>query len=194
MCHHWQVPRKPTLALTGVMLVALGFVGALGPFGTDAYLPAFPSMAEDLGVSPSRIGLTLSMFTVGMSVGQFFLGALTDRIGRKTVIVSGGLLMAVASTVAGFAADAGVLIVLCLFMGFSASAGLVGGRAVVADLTRGEAAVRPFTILGMVVSIGPVLGPMGGAALLAVGGWRAIFFGLAIYALAASVFVALVVP
>jgi DHA1 family bicyclomycin/chloramphenicol resistance-like MFS transporter len=70
----------------------------------------------------------------------------------------------------------------------------VGGRAVVADLTRGEAAVRPFTILGMVVSIGPVLGPMGGAALLAVGGWRAIFFGLAIYALSASVFVALVVP
>nr|KGA07687.1 MAG: hypothetical protein GM42_1015 [actinobacterium acMicro-1] len=194
MCHHWQVPRKPTLALTGVMLVALGFVGALGPFGTDAYLPAFPTMAEDLGVSPSRIGLTLSMFTVGMSLGQFFLGALTDRIGRKTVIVSGGLLMAVASTVAGFAADAGVLIILCLFMGFSASAGLVGGRAVVADLTRGEAAVRPFTILGMVVSIGPVLGPMGGAALLALGGWRAIFFGLAIYALTASVFVALVVP
>lgn len=176
------------------MLVALGFVGALGPFGTDAYLPAFPSMAEDLGVSPSRIGLTLSMFTIGMSVGQFFLGALTDRIGRKTVIVGGGLLMAVASTVAGFAADAGVLITLCLFMGLSASAGLVGGRAVVADLTRGEAAVRPFTILGMVVSIGPILGPMGGAALLAIGGWRAIFFGLATYALAASVFVAVAVP
>jgi DHA1 family bicyclomycin/chloramphenicol resistance-like MFS transporter len=134
------------------------------------------------------------MFTLGMATGQFFLGALTDRIGRKVVIVGGGMLMAVASTVAGFAADAGVLIVLCLFMGFSASAGLVGGRAVVADLTRGEAAVRPFTILGMLVSIGPIFGPLGGTALLAVGGWRAIFFGLAIFAAVSSLFVALAVP
>ncbi|MCF8541287.1 MAG: multidrug effflux MFS transporter [Aurantimicrobium sp.] len=185
---------KPALALTGVMLAALGFIGTLGPFGTDAYLPAFPAMAEDLQVAPSYIGLTLSMFTIGMAVGQFFLGSLSDRIGRKTVIVSGGLLMAVASAIAGFAANADILIALCLFMGFSASAGVVGGRAVVADLTHGEAAVRPFTILGMVVSIGPILGPIGGAALLALGGWRFIFFGLAIFAVVSSVFVALVVP
>jgi DHA1 family bicyclomycin/chloramphenicol resistance-like MFS transporter len=145
-------------------------------------------------VAPSYIGLTLSLFTIGMAVGQFFLGSLSDRIGRKTVIVGGGLLMAVASAIAGFAANADILIALCLFMGFSASAGVVGGRAVVADLTHGEAAVRPFTILGMVVSIGPILGPIGGAALLALGGWRAIFFGLAIFAVASSVFVALVVP
>lgn len=176
------------------MLAALGFIGTLGPFGTDAYLPAFPAMAEDLQVAPSYIGLTLSMFTIGMAVGQFFLGSLSDRIGRKTVIVSGGLLMAVASAIAGFAANADILIALCLFMGFSASAGVVGGRAVVADLTHGEAAVRPFTILGMVVSIGPILGPIGGAALLALGGWRFIFFGLAIFAVVSSVFVALVVP
>ena len=194
LCHDGQVTSKPALALTGVMLVALGFVGALGPFGTDAYLPAFPAMAEDLKVTPSYIGLTLTMFTLGMATGQFFLGALTDRIGRKVVIVGGGMLMAVASTVAGFAADAGVLIFLCLFMGLSASAGLVGGRAVVADLTRGEAAVRPFTILGMLVSIGPIIGPMAGTGLLALGGWRAIFFGLAIFAAASSVFVALAVP
>jgi DHA1 family bicyclomycin/chloramphenicol resistance-like MFS transporter len=176
------------------MLAALGFIGTLGPFGTDAYLPAFPAMADDLQVAPSYIGLTLSLFTIGMAVGQFFLGSLSDRIGRKTVIVGGGLLMAVASAIAGFAANADILIALCLFMGFSASAGVVGGRAVVADLTHGEAAVRPFTILGMVVSIGPILGPIGGAALLALGGWRAIFFGLAIFAVASSVFVALVVP
>jgi DHA1 family bicyclomycin/chloramphenicol resistance-like MFS transporter len=194
LCHDGQVTTKPALALTGVMLAALGFIGTLGPFGTDAYLPAFPAMADDLQVAPSYIGLTLSLFTIGMALGQFFLGSLSDRIGRKTVIVGGGLLMAVASALAGFAADAGVLIALCLFMGLSASAGVVGGRAVVADLTHGEAAVRPFTILGMVVSIGPIIGPMGGTLLLALGGWRAIFFGLAIFAVASSVFVALAVP
>jgi len=194
VCHDGLVTTKPALALTGVMLAALGFIGTLGPFGTDAYLPAFPAMADDLQVTPSYIGLTLSLFTIGMALGQFFLGSLSDRIGRKTVIVGGGLLMAVASALAGFAADAGVLIVLCLFMGLSASAGVVGGRAVVADLTHGEAAVRPFTILGMVVSIGPIIGPMGGTVLLGLGGWRAIFFGLAVFAVASSVFVALVVP
>ena len=194
LCHDGQVTTKPALTLTGVMLAALGFIGTLGPFGTDAYLPAFPAMATDLQVTPSHIGLTLSLFTIGMAVGQFFLGSLSDRIGRKTVIVGGGLLMAVSSALAGFAADAGVLIALCLFMGLSASAGVVGGRAVVADLTHGEAAVRPFTILGMVVSIGPIIGPIGGTLLLAVEGWRAIFFGLAIFAVASSVFVALAVP
>ena len=176
------------------MLAALGFAGTLGPFGTDTYLPAFPAMADDLNVAPSRIGLTLSMFTIGMALGQFFLGALSDRIGRKSVMVGGGVLMAVSSIVAGTAANASVLIVLCLFMGFSAAAGVVGGRAVVADLTHGEAAVRPFTILGMVVSIGPILGPIGGAVLLTIGGWRTIFFALATLAVASVLFVTLAVP
>lgn len=194
MCHAEHMPRRYATQLTGVMLACLGVIGMLGPFGTDVYTPAFPVMTRDFDVTPAHIQGTLSLFTIGMALGQFFLGALSDRVGRRPVLLSGGLVMALASLAAACVSDVSVLIVLCLFMGLSAAAGIVGGRALVADLTHGAQAIRPFSLLGMVVSLGPIIGPVAGTALLALGGWRAIFVGLSVYAVAATVLVAVVVP
>lgn len=186
-------PTK-SLALTGMMLFALGFMGMLGPFGTDAYLPALPAMAVDLNSSSARVGLTLAAFTIGMAIGQLVLGSLSDRIGRRKVLLGGGSIIALASLAASFAPNVELLIGLCLVMGLSAAAGIVGGRAVVADLSHGVAAARPFAILGMTVSIGPIVGPIGGALLMGVGGWRSIFIGLAIFAAIATVGIFACVP
>ncbi len=183
-----------TLALSGIMLFALGFMGMLGPFGTDAYLPALPEMATDLHVTSAHVEITLSAFTIGMAIGQFVLGSLSDRLGRRRVLLGGGSLIMLASLAAAFAPNVEVLIVLCFVMGLMAAAGIVGGRAVVADLTHGPAATRPFAILGMTVSIGPIIGPIGGALLMGVGGWRSIFVGLAIFAAIATVGILLFVP
>jgi len=182
------------LVLTGTMLFALGFIGMLGPFGTDAYLPALPAMADDLHVTNAHVEITLSAFTIGMAIGQLVLGSLSDRLGRRIVLLGGGLLIMCASTAAAFAPNVEMLIILCFVMGLMAAAGIVGGRAVVADLTHGPAATRPFAILGMTVSIGPIIGPIGGAALMAVGGWRSIFVGLALFAAIATVGILLYVP
>lgn len=176
------------------MLFALGFMGMLGPFGTDTYLPAFPAMARDLRVTPAHVEVTLSAFTIGMAVGQFVLGSLSDRLGRRIVLLGGGSLITVASLAAAFAPNVEVLIFLCFVMGLMAAAGIVGGRAVVADLTSGPSATRPFAILGMTVSIGPIIGPIGGALLMGLGGWRTIFFGLAIFAALATIGIFLFVP
>jgi DHA1 family bicyclomycin/chloramphenicol resistance-like MFS transporter len=184
---------KP-IVLTGIMLFTLGFVGMLGPFGTDAYLPALPAMADDLHVTSSRVGLTLAAFTIGMALGQLILGSLSDRIGRRTVLLGGGTVIAIASFAASLAPNVELLIGLCFAMGLVSASGIVGGRAVVADLTHGVGATRPFAILGMTVSIGPILGPIGGALLLQLGGWRAIFVGLAIFAAIATVGIAAFVP
>jgi DHA1 family bicyclomycin/chloramphenicol resistance-like MFS transporter len=176
------------------MLFALGFMGMLGPFGTDAYLPALPDMALELHVPAAHIEITLSAFTIGMAIGQLVLGSLSDRLGRRVVLLGGGTLIAFTSTAAAFAPNAEVLIVLCFVMGLMAAAGIVGGRAVVADLTHGPAATRPFAILGMTVSIGPIIGPIGGALLMGVGGWRSIFVGLAIFAAIATIGIFFFVP
>ncbi len=182
------------LALSGVMLFALGFMGMLGPFGTDAYLPALPGMAADLNVAPAHIEITLSAFTLGMALGQLVLGSLSDRFGRRGVLLCGGILVALASVFASVAPNANVLIILCFVMGLTAASGIVNGRAVVADLTAGVGATRPFSILGMTVSIGPIIGPIGGTLLLGLGGWRTIFVGLAVFATVATILIAAFVP
>lgn len=184
---------KP-LALTGLMLFALGFIGMLGPFGTDAYLPALPVMADDFHVTAGRVSATLSAFTVGMALGQLILGSLSDRIGRRTVLLGGGTVIALASAVASMAPNVELLVGLCFAMGLMAAAGIVGGRAVVADLTHGVGATRPFTILGMTVSIGPIIGPIGGALLMGIDGWRSIFVGLAIFSALATAGIYFFVP
>jgi DHA1 family bicyclomycin/chloramphenicol resistance-like MFS transporter len=176
------------------MLFALGFMGMLGPFGTDAYLPALPAMAVDLHSSTSHVGLTLAAFTLGMAVGQLILGSLSDRIGRRLVLLGGGVVIVMASIVASMAPNVELLIALCFVIGLMSAAGIVGGRAVVADLSHGAAATRPFAILGMTVSIGPIIGPIGGSLLLGVGGWRSIFVGLAVFAAVATLGILAFVP
>lgn len=180
--------------LSPAMLTSLGLIGMLGPFGTDVYLPALPAMAQNLRVSSAHIELTLSAFTLGMAIGQFFLGALSDRFGRRVVLLLGGTLMTIAAAVGAAAPTAEMLIALCFFMGVFGSAGTVNGRAVVADLSHGNAATRPFAILGLTISVAPIIGPLGGTALMALGGWRAIFVGLAIFAAIATLSIAIFVP
>ena len=184
---------KP-LVLTTLILASLGAMAMLGPFATDTYLPALPAIAGGFQVDGSRVKLTLSAATVGMAIGQFVLGALSDRLGRKAIIVGGGVFMTAAAVLAALSPSAETLIVLCFIMGLTVSGGLAGGRAAVADLTHGKDATKPFAILGMLLSVGPILGPIGGTVLMGFAGWRAIFVGLAIFAALSTLSVILFVP
>lgn len=177
------------------MLFSLAVLGLLGPFGTDIYLPALPNMADTFDVHMGLIQLTLSACTIGMAIGQFVLGSLSDITGRRLIMILGGILMTLASLVGAIAPSAWLLIGLCFLMGLGAAGGIVGGRAVVADLVHGEAAARPFSILGMLVSIGPVIAPLMGTVIFEIwGDWRAIFVGMAVLAAIGTLLVALNVP
>jgi MFS transporter, DHA1 family, multidrug resistance protein len=178
--------RRGALAtqLSTQLLFTLGAIAILGPFGTDIYLPAFPQMAASLHTSAAGIQLTLTAFTVGMALGQLTMGSLSDRVGRKPLIVLGCLVMFAASGLASFAQDLLVLMFCCLFIGIAASAGMVCGRAMVSDLATGSEAAKGFSVLGILAGIGPILGPIGGALIMQLSDWRGIFGSLAALALA----------
>jgi len=176
----------PARAVPLTMLISLGIIGVLGPFGTDVYLPAFPQMARDLGTTESEIRLTLSLYTLGMALGQLVLGALSDRLGRRRLMIAGTLTVAIAALSAANAEDLPFLLTACFAMGVGSSSGLVTGRAVISDKTEGREATRYFTLLQTVVSVGPIIGPLAGTALLAVGDWRLIFTSLSAFAVFAA--------
>lgn len=181
-------------AIPVTTLISLGIIGILGPFGTDIYLPALPQMAADLGTSEASIRLILSIYTFGMAVGQLIIGALSDRYGRRRLMIGGGLVVAIAALSASKAEDLTTLLLSCVVLGVGSASGLVTGRAVIADKTTGKQATKYFSLLQMVVSMGPIAGPLAGAALLTFGDWRIIFAGLSAFAVVGVVAAMMFVP
>ncbi len=161
-----------------MLLVALALLSTLAPFATDMYLPSFPVMAHELGVPVTVIQLTLTTFFLGVAAGQLVLGPLSDRTGRKPPLVVGSVLCLVASAVAAMAPNAEVLLAARLVQGFTGAAGIVIARAIVADIYRGVAAAKMFSLLAMVGGIAPVVAPLIGGVLAVPVGWRGILWAL----------------
>lgn len=181
---------------TGITLglfAVLGFIGILGPFGTDAFAPALPEIASGLNTSPGLVQFAFGAFGVGMALSQLVMGPLSDRFGRRIFLITGTLILALGAVLAAAANDALWLNIGCFVMGIGGASSVVIVWAVVADLTRGNESARGLAIVDMMVSLGPILGPLGGAAIMSVTGWRGIFIGVAAYSLIATLFATLFV-
>lgn len=181
--------------MTSWILFGLGSMQVLGPLSTDVFLPAMPELANDLHINASLAQISISAFTIGMGLGQLVLGALSDRFGRKPLLLLGVVLMIISSALAGFAPTIETLAVCTALMGLSSAAGAVVGRAVASDLTQGPEAAKTFALLGMLSGVGPIAGPIAGVALMALTGtWRGIFWGMALFTVAVLVLVIMSVP
>jgi DHA1 family bicyclomycin/chloramphenicol resistance-like MFS transporter len=178
--------RPASVAFT----VLLGSLAALPPLSIDMGLPAFPALERDLGSSAAGAGLTLSLFMAGFAAAQLVLGPLSDRFGRRPVLLGGLFLYAVAGLACSAAPSIEVLIGLRLIEGACAASGTVMAFAITRDLFEGTAARQRLSYVAMVLSVAPVIAPSLGSAALLFGGWRAIFLclGLAGGALAVAVF------
>lgn len=169
--------------------VLLGALAALPPLSIDMGLPAFPALERELGASTSGVGLTLSTFMGAFSIAQLVIGPLSDRYGRRPVLLAGLLLYGIAGGLCAGAASIGALIALRVLQGATAATGTVMAFAIARDVFEGAAARQRLSYVSMVISVAPVIAPtLGGAALL-VGGWRAIygFLGIAGVALLLAV-------
>ncbi|MBM3547891.1 MAG: multidrug effflux MFS transporter [Alphaproteobacteria bacterium] len=167
-----------------LLVFLLGALTAVGPFNTDTYLPSMPAIREHFGVDMAAVQLTLSLAFVGGAVGQLFYGPLSDRYGRRPLLIAGLSLYVVASAACLFAQSIEQLIVARFLQVFGAICAPVLARAMVRDMHEREAAARMLALMGMVLSMGPILAPFIGGILQANFGWRASFVFVTLYGLA----------
>lgn len=160
------------------MLAVLSVLMAFASISTDLYLPAMPEMARALGADAGAIELTVSGYLIGFSLGQLLWGPIGDRHGRRLPVAIGIVLFAIGSAGCALADSAGMIIVWRVVQAVGACAGVVLARAMVRDLCAGDQAARVLSTLMTAMVIAPLLGPVLGAQILALGGWRAIFWVL----------------
>lgn len=164
-----------------IYVLILGALTAIGPFTVDLYLPAFPALESELGVSSALIQLTLTATAVGFGFGQLIVGPWSDRVGRRLPLLLATTTHVSASIAVALAPDIVWIGIFRVLQGFGAAAGAVVALAMVRDLFGGFALVRMLSRLALVTGLAPVLAPVIGSQLLLIVEWRGIFFVLAAY-------------
>lgn len=172
----------------------LGLLTAIGPASVDMYLPAFPAIEASLGAAPGGAQLTLASYFAGLAVGQITQGTVSDRFGRRTPIMVGMMIYALASVGAALSPSIFWLSLFRAVSAFGAAAGMVIPRAVVRDIATGQPAAVMMSQLTLVLGVAPILAPSLGGAILAFADWRWIFWILAAYAVMCGVLVWRLVP
>jgi DHA1 family bicyclomycin/chloramphenicol resistance-like MFS transporter len=160
-------------------IILLSALGGLAPLSIDMGLPALQSVAHSLNVSSASVALTLSLFLVGFAFGPVVLGPLSDRFGRRPVLLAGCGLFALAGLGCTVASTLPVLLFWRLLEGIGAGAGSTLSLAIVRDLFDGATARARLSYVATVASIAPMIAPTLGAIVLAWVGWRAIYGFLA---------------
>ncbi len=156
--------------------VILGLISAVGPFAIDMYLPALPSIGQDLGTTTSAVQMSLFVFFLALAVGQIFVGPISDMFGRKAPIYAGLALFAAGGVGAALAPSIEWLIAFRFIQGLGATTGMVVPRAIVRDLHTGAEAARLMSLLMLVFSVSPILAPLAGSIVIEALGWRAVFW------------------
>lgn len=183
--------REPIPRLQPGFVMLLTALTALGPVSTDFYLPSLPSIATYFRVGEAEAQLTLSAFLVGFAVAMLIYGPLSDRLGRKPVLLAGLLIFTLATIGCALAVSIDQLIVARMFQAIGAGAGPVISRAIVRDRFGAGGASRALSYLAAAMALAPAVGPIMGGYLQERFGWQSIFWAIAIYgavAIACAIF------
>lgn len=165
------------------IIFTLGALAAIGPFSIDMYLPGFPAIAKDLDTDIAHVGVSLTSYFIGISVGQLIYGPLIDRFGRKKPLLIGLLIYIVAAVGCALAPDVFWLIGLRFLLALGGCVGMVASRAVVRDLFPPVETAKVFSTLILIMGVAPVIAPTIGGYVTASLGWRYIFLFLVLFAL-----------
>ena len=153
----------------------LSIITLVASMSMHIFVPALPVVAEKFATTASFAQMTLTTYIIGMGVGQLTYGPLSDRYGRRPVLICGMLMFTLASLLAFMASSISVLIFARLIQGLGAGAGLVLGRAIVRDCHVGVQATRMLALLNLFLLVAPGLSPLVGSVLSENLGWRSIF-------------------
>ncbi len=169
-------------SLNSHLLLLLAGLAALGSLATNIILPAFPDMAGDLGTSVKDLSATLASFFVAFALGQLFVGPLSDRLGRKWLVLGGLVVFIAGSAFCAFASSLPQLIVGRIVQALGVCATSVLSRAIARDLYEGEALSRALSLIMVAMAAAPGFSPLLGGVLSSVLGWRSTFGLIAVLA------------
>ena len=156
----------------------LGLLTFSGPVGMHIFVPALPAAAKDLHATPVAMEMTISLYILGLAVGQLLYGPASDRFGRRPALLVGLSLFTIASVAGLFAPDVHTLIVARFFQALGGCSGLVLARAMIRDTSQAHEAARRLALTNLLVTAGPAVAPLIGGGLSALWGWRTILVGL----------------
>ena len=165
--------------------VLLGMLMASLPLSIDSTLPSMPLAAADFGVSDGAIQFSLSVFLAGIAAGQLFYGPVSDRFGRRPVLLVAFVAFAASAAGCALSASFESFVALRFVQGLAGCAVSVLGRAIVRDLFDREEAAKMLAYVMTIYGFAPIVGPILGAHLTVAAGWRAIYWFLAIYGVVA---------
>ena len=174
--------------------LVLGLLSAVGPFAIDMYLPAMPEIGQSLGASVPAMQATITSYFLAFGVAQLIYGPWADQAGRKLPLYAGLAIFLIGSVLCTLAQSTEALIAGRFVQGLGGAAVMVVPRAVIRDMATGPAATRMMSTIMIVIAVSPLLAPLSGAGLLALGSWRLIFWALLGAALVSAGLIHFAVP
>jgi MFS transporter, DHA1 family, multidrug resistance protein len=176
--HAQDISRQKPGASRNLLFLLIAMT-ALGPLSLNILVPAVPGLVTALATDAGSVQLTISLFLLGLAVAQLVLGPLSDRFGRRPVVLAGLALALIASLAAIAASNIGGLIAARVAQALGASTGLVIGRAIIRDLVDRERTASLIGLVSTVMVVAPMMAPLIGGILDTAFGWTSIFVLLA---------------
>jgi len=176
-------PRPDSVAVAALLTSLVAF----GPISTDMYLPSLPALVTDFQTDVPTVQLTLSAFMVAFALAMLVYGPLSDRFGRRPVLLGAVTLYVISSIACVFAPTIEALVVARVFQAMGCCAGPVLGRAVVRDVYGRERAAQVLSYMGTAMALAPAIGPIAGGWLQVAFGWHSVFVVLSLFSLIALI-------
>lgn len=164
-----------------LFIVILGSLTAFGPLAIDMFLPGLPNISHDFDISASTTQLTISFFMIGLALGNFLAGPISDITGRKKPLIFSLIIFTIASLGIIFVTNIWIMIILRFIQGLTGGAGAVISRAIASDMYSGNALTKFLSLLMLVNGIAPIIAPALGGIILNYGPWRIVFVILTMF-------------
>ena len=186
------VPHTQTPAKHLTLIVAL--LTMIGPLTIDTYLPSFPAIEADFDISRALLSQSLAFYLVAFAVSTLVWGPLSDRLGRRVVVLFTLGFYVVASLGCALSNDYATFLLFRLLQGVAAGGGLAAGRTMIRDVYNPQDAQRAMSRVMMLFAIAPAVAPMIGGWLHEAFGWHSVFYFLAIYSAMVLLLVTWLIP
>lgn len=166
-----------TLRLTFV----LALLTAFSPFAIDMYLSSFGQLAQEFSTTETKVQLSLSVYFLGLSIGQLFYGPIVDRLGRKKPLQFGVALFSLCALGIAFAPNIDSLIVLRFLQAMGGCAGMIISRAIISDLFEAREVARILSLMMLIQSLAPIIAPILGGYIVSHFNWHGVFYFLTLF-------------